>query len=63
MRILRALGALLPLALTADSVLVATPPAGAQESTVALTLKAQTPFTTLEQARGHDHLPRREPRR
>ena len=48
MRILRALGALLPLALTAASVLVATPPAGAQESTVALTLKAQTPFTTLD---------------
>jgi hypothetical protein len=48
MRILRALGALLPPALTAASVLVATPPAGAQESTVALTLKAQTPFTTLD---------------
>lgn len=48
MRILRALGALLPLALAAASVLVATSPAGAQEPAVALTLKAQTPFTTLD---------------
>lgn len=48
MRILRALGALLPLALAAASLLLAPIPSVAQEPAVALTLKAQTPFTTLE---------------
>ena len=48
MRILRALGALLPLALAAAFLLLAPIPSVAQEPAVALTLKAQTPFTTLE---------------
>ncbi|HSD49096.1 MAG TPA: hypothetical protein VLE71_04630, partial [Actinomycetota bacterium] len=48
MRILRALGALLPLALAAASLLLTPISSVAQEPAVALTLKAQTPFTTLE---------------
>ena len=48
MRILRALGALLPLALVAAFLLLTPIPSVAQEPAVALTLKAQTPFTTLE---------------
>lgn len=48
MRILRALGALLPLVLVAMTVLVGTVPAGAQEPSVDLTLRAQTPVTSLE---------------
>ena len=51
MRILRALGALLPLALAAASLLLTPIPSVAQEPAVALTLKAQTPFTTLEKPR------------
>jgi hypothetical protein len=49
MRTLRALGALLPLALVASTVLVGAVPAAAQEPSVDLTLRAQTPVTTLEQ--------------
>ena len=48
MRILRALGALLPLALVATTVLVGAVPAAAQEPSVDLTLRAQTPVTSLE---------------
>ena len=48
MRILRALGALLPLALAAASLLLTPIPSVAQEPAVALTQKAQTPLTTLE---------------
>ena len=49
MRTLRALGALLPLALVVTNSFVASTPAGAQEPTVTLRLKAQTPFTTLDE--------------
>ena len=49
MRTLRALGALLPFALVASTVLVGAAPAAAQEPSVNLTLRAQTPVTTLEQ--------------
>ena len=48
MRISRALGALLPLALVATTVLVGAAPAAAQEPSVDLTLRAQTPVTSLE---------------
>ena len=48
MRILRALGALLPFALVATTVLIGAVPAAAQEPSVDLTLRAQTPFTSLE---------------
>ncbi|MDH5312538.1 MAG: hypothetical protein OEW66_01695, partial [Actinomycetota bacterium] len=47
MRIFRALGALLPLALVATTALSGVSPATAQEPAVALTLRAQTPITTL----------------
>jgi hypothetical protein len=49
MTISRALGALLTLALAATTVLVAAAPSDAQEPAVALTLRAQTPFTTLDE--------------
>jgi hypothetical protein len=48
MRIHRALGALLPLALVATTVLVGSEPASGQEPSVDLTLRAQTPFTSLD---------------
>ena len=48
MRIIRALGALLPLALVATTVLVGAMPAAAQEPSADLTLRAQTPFTSLD---------------
>jgi hypothetical protein len=48
MTISRALRALLPLALAVIGGLVAAVPAGAQDPAVALRLRAQTPFTTLE---------------
>ena len=49
MRTLRALDALLALALVATNVLVATAIAGAQEPVVSLRLVAQTPYTTLDE--------------
>lgn len=48
MRILRALGALLSLSIAA-STLLGPVPAGAQEPVVTLMLRAQTPFTTLDE--------------
>jgi hypothetical protein len=50
MRILRALGALLPLALVATTVLVGALPAAGQEPSVDLTLRAQTPITSLKRS-------------
>lgn len=49
MRTVRALAALLSLALVGAAVLVVPRPASAQDPSVVLTLRAQTPFTTIDE--------------